>query len=63
MSHENEKKILHRVETFIAKERRGKCPYCDNNVYDDQLFVEENEKVYHFSCHNYMKKEENEQSE
>ena len=48
-----------RKHFFTTRERLGKCPYCDDNVYDDQLYVEEDE-VYHFSCHNEMKREEEE---
>lgn len=44
--------------TFVKAEKLGVCPCCDANVYDDQLFVEEDKSVYHFSCYNYKKADE-----
>lgn len=38
----------------------GICPCCEESVLDSNLFVEEDETFYHFSCYNYMKKEEDE---
>jgi hypothetical protein len=37
--------------TFVTKTKKGLCPLCDENVYDNQLFVEENAQVFHYSCH------------
>lgn len=47
-----------RKHIFVTREKEGRCPCCDDNVYDDQLFVEEDNNVYHFSCYNEMKKED-----
>jgi len=44
--------------TFIKSEEKGKCPCCNENVYSDQLYVEEDNKTYHFSCYNRMKAED-----
>jgi len=43
--------------TFEQKESIGKCPCCETNVFDNQLYVEEDGNVYHFSCYNDKKKE------
>lgn len=44
--------------TFIKRENLGKCPCCDKEVHNDQLYVEEDKNVYHYSCYNYMKAED-----
>lgn len=44
--------------TFVKRQELGQCECCQKNVYDNELFVEEDQKVYHFSCHNIMKKED-----
>jgi len=41
-----------RRRTFVARTKLGKCPCCEENVYDDQLFVEEEDHTYHYSCFN-----------
>ena len=46
--------------TFEQKESLGKCPCCDTNVFDNQLFVEDEGKIYHYSCYNEEKKEQGE---
>lgn len=48
---------------FDLKERLGKCPCCNKLVYDNQLFVEDEEtdETYHLSCYNEMKAEEEEE--
>lgn len=38
--------------TFIKAEELGKCPCCPNKVFSDQLFVEEDNEIYHYSCYN-----------
>lgn len=38
--------------TFVKSEVIGKCPCCDENVNNDQLYVEEEEIIYHYSCYN-----------
>ena len=45
--------------TFIKRETLGKCPCCNKEVYNDQLYVSEDKNVYHYSCYNYMKVDEN----
>lgn len=55
-------KMNSKRHTFIKRELLGKCPCCDEKVFDNQLYVEESDnKVYHFSCHNEMKREEEEE--
>lgn len=46
--------------TFIKREILGKCPCCNKEVYNDQLYVSEDKNVYHYSCYNYMKAEDTE---
>ena len=37
----------------------GKCPCCEEDVLENELFVEEDDEVfYHFSCYNYKIAEE-----
>jgi len=43
--------------TFEQKESIGKCPCCETNVFNNQLYVEEDGNVYHLSCYNDKKKE------
>ncbi|UGO46251.1 hypothetical protein PQE74_gp168 [Bacillus phage vB_BanS_Chewbecca] len=43
--------------TFVKKDSLGKCPLCGVIVYDDELFVEEDGKVYHYACYNKEKSE------
>lgn len=38
--------------TFVSKTKLGVCPHCNENVYDNQLFVEEKNVAYHYSCYN-----------
>lgn len=38
--------------TFVKREQVGICECCKKEVYNDQLFVEEEINVYHFSCYN-----------
>lgn len=47
------------------KRKEGICPCCDEAVYENSLFVEdeETEQVYHFSCYNYKVAEEEEEKE
>lgn len=51
-------------EYIVAK--LGKCPCCDEDVVEDELYVVEMDKnnddevFYHFSCYNYEKKQEEE---
>lgn len=47
---------------FIAREKVGTCPCCTKDVYNDQLYVEE-KNVYHLTCYNVMKSEEQENNE
>lgn len=41
----------------------GACPYCDDTVYSDELYIriEEDNEFYHFACHNLKVKEESEE--
>ena len=39
------------------------CPRCTTNIELDQLYVEDNKVVYHYSCYNYMKAEQQEDNE
>lgn len=56
MSHkQNNKKGF---TTFVKSKQLGKCPCCDKNVHDDQLYVEEEGEFYHYSCYNFKKAEE-----
>jgi hypothetical protein len=48
---------------FITREEKGTCSCCTENVYSDQLYVEENSNVYHLSCFNEMKSNEQEDNE
>lgn len=47
-------------EYIVAK--IGKCPCCDEDILEDNLFVEENDTLYHFSCYNYKKAEEDKEN-
>lgn len=42
------------------KQFEGVCERCSKSVYSNQLFVEEKGGIYHLSCYNHMKKEEEE---
>lgn len=44
--------------TFVTRNLIGKCKCCGKEVFDNQLFVEEKENVYHYSCLNEKVKEE-----
>lgn len=44
--------------TFILRKEIGKCPCCDENVYDNQLYVKEDKATYHYSCYNFKKASE-----
>lgn len=46
------------VEYKFKVKKLGKCPYCEEEVSEDELFVEEKDNVFHFSCYNYTKVEE-----
>lgn len=35
----------------------GVCPVCTRKVFDNELFVQD-EEVYHFSCYNETKKDD-----
>jgi hypothetical protein len=41
----------------------GICPCCNEHVYEDELWVEDEELpiIYHYSCYNIMKESEEEQ--
>ena len=54
MNHKK-KDIRKGFTTFVKSEKLGMCPCCDENVYNDQLFVEEDNNVYHYSCYNFKK--------
>lgn len=38
--------------TFIMSQLIGLCPHCDKDVYNNQLYVEKDDNIYHYSCHN-----------
>jgi hypothetical protein len=44
--------------TFVTRTKLGVCPCCTENVYDNQLFVEEDIEVFHYSCYNDKKANE-----
>lgn len=46
---------------FTEGKKLGVCIHCKDYVYDDQLYVEKDDKLSHYSCHNY--KEANEKDE
>ena len=48
----NRDDILKGKHTFIIRKKKGVCPCCNENVYDNQLYVEEHNVVYHYSCYN-----------
>jgi len=50
-----DKKISKGFTKFVRAEEKGKCPCCNEKVFTDQLYVEEDPNVYHFSCYNKMK--------
>lgn len=52
------KKITKGFTTFIKSEVKGTCPCCDKDVHTDNLWVEEQDKTYHFSCYNELKASE-----
>lgn len=43
---------------FVKAEEKGTCPCCNKKVFTDQLYVQEDKNVYHFSCYNHKKVEE-----
>jgi len=57
MSHKREE-LKKGFTTFVKAEELGKCPCCDVNVYNDQLYVEEKNEIYHYACYNKMKADE-----
>ncbi|AKQ08502.1 hypothetical protein PQE66_gp187 [Bacillus phage PBC2] len=44
--------------TFERKVTLGKCPCCDTNVFDNELYVEDNGSIYHYACYNEKNKEQ-----
>ena len=46
--------------TFEEKKSLGKCPCCETNVFDNQLYVEEDGNIYHYHCYNDKEKEQRE---
>lgn len=42
----------------MKDEEIGKCECCKAKVFMSDLFVEEDGVVYHYSCYNYKKAEE-----
>ena len=48
-----------KIHTFVTRKAIGKCPLCNNNVYKDNLFVEKDGEIYHFSCSNKKESERN----
>lgn len=60
MSHKREE-LKKGFTTFVKAEKLGKCPCCDENVYSDHLYVEEDKNIYHYGCYN--KKKASEKSE
>lgn len=54
----DKKKVSRGFTTFVKAEEKGKCPCCDKKVFTDQLYVEEDKNVYHFSCYNNKKAED-----
>ncbi len=46
------------VKELEDKELLGVCPCCKKNVKNDQLYVREQGRIYHFPCYNYTKSEE-----
>lgn len=38
--------------TFVKKEKVGKCPKCNKDVFTDNLYVRDNDEVFHLSCRN-----------
>lgn len=49
------------VEYAYMVDKLGKCPCCEEDVLEDELYVVEmkndDEVFFHYSCFNYMKKE------
>lgn len=41
--------------TFISREKLGNCESCEEAVYNNELYVEDKESVYHYSCYNHTK--------
>ncbi|MFQ3543673.1 hypothetical protein Q7A53_06275 [Halobacillus rhizosphaerae] len=46
-----------RERNGLENQTIGVCPCCVKNVYENQLFVED-QNIYHFYCYNMMKAEE-----
>lgn len=55
MNYEKERNHQH-----LEKELIGTCKRCGSKVYSNQLFVEEDKLIYHFSCYNRIIQEEEE---
>jgi len=53
-----DKNVKNRIHTFVKKEVLCVCPYCEENIYEDNLFVEKDEELFHLSCHNNKAKED-----
>lgn len=51
-------KDFSKTYTFVTRKLIGKCKCCEQQVFDNQLFVEEENNVYHYSCFNEKAKEE-----
>lgn len=51
-------KDFNKTYTFVTRKLIGKCKCCEQQVFDNQLFVEEENNVYHYSCFNEKVKEE-----
>lgn len=52
------KGALSMKHVFVNRDKIGRCPFCNDIVYADHLFVEEDSEVFHYSCHNEKVKEE-----
>lgn len=54
MSNENNKRNIRKGHmSFVLAEKLGVCPCCDKDVYNNQLYVNNDDNTYHYSCYNY----------
>lgn len=54
----SDKDFYKRITTFIKADSVGVCPFCNQKIYSDRLYVNEDDKIYHYSCYNEKKADE-----
>jgi hypothetical protein len=51
------------VQYEYLVEKIGKCPCCEEDILEDDMWTEDKGTLYHFECHNYKIRDEEEEKE